>query len=655
VSDHAVSQTRGFLSRAVPAATTLGNLADLGLATNEPQTLARQLSAVLKANRGFSWVSYSDEAGSFVGAYRTPSGNLRVNLSRIVGGKTAMVEYDLVPPGASGAVSGNGPGLASGSGSGPADDVWMLHREEADTGYDPRNRPFYAAARAAGHVVWPPPYIFYEQSVPGVTCAKPLYGKDGKLQGVLTVDFDLNMLSQFVQQLKISPNSRLFIMSDDGVLLAHPTHRLQVEPGHRDRGELLKIHELNDPLIEAFDAQLTPADRTIGTGGTDRARQFTFRQANVDYFARATAFTIDGDLVWIVGAVAPQSDFLGAARRSSAMSLAASLGALVLAVGVAMLLARRVSGPILSLVSFMRSVGDGNLDSRAEFGRTPEFRKLSAALNEMIAGLRDRTRLRDSLAVAMEVQQRLLPDHPPRVGGLDLAGFSIYCDETGGDYYDYLVPESAPPGSVMVTIGDVMGHGIASALVMATVRGVLHSRASTCGHLGELLTHINDILVAGCCGGRRFVTMLLCMIDPAGLTLRWASAGHDPAILYDPATDSFENAGQGELPLGIDPGVTYIERAIELRRGQIIVLGTDGVWDTVNEAGELFDKHRLHASIRAAAALPAFEIAARVRQDLESFRGRTHQRDDVTLVVVKMLSVPAASKPRESADIGAAG
>lgn len=612
VSDHAVTKTRDFLQRAEPIAASLGNLSDLGLATSEPDRLARQLTAFLQANPGISWISYSDESGSFVGAYRTPAGTLRVNQSRIVDGRTALIEHDVL-----------------------ADGSWKVFRQEADSGYDPRQRPFYQRAKQAGQLVWLAPYIFYEQSVPGITCATPLKDKAGEFQGVVTVDFDLNTLSQFVQQLSVSPHSRLFIMTSEDVLLAHPTHRLEVRTGQRDRGELMKVKDVNDPLIETFAAQLRPEDRAA-SGSAAHARQFDFQDQDIPYYARATAFSIDGQQVWIVGAMAPQSDFLSAVNRSNTLSLAASLAALLAAVALAMYLAKHVSDPILALASFLRTVGSGDLTSRADLKGAREFRQLSTALNQMVAGLRDRMRLRTSLAVAMEVQQKLLPTNPPEVEGLDIAGFSAYCDETGGDYYDYLVLDKADSTSVLVAIGDVMGHGIAAALLMASARAILHSKATTCGHLGELLTHLNDLLVADMMGGR-FMTMHLWCIDAKRRTASWSSAGHDPAMIYDPQTDRFDETEIGGLPLGIESAVVYDEHTYApLRAGQIILLGTDGVWETANGEGEMFGKDRLRQSLRAAAGGSAWEIAAAISRDLNAFRGGVRQRDDITLIILKL-------------------
>lgn len=621
VSDHAVTKTRGFLLRAVPIAEGLGNLSDLGLATAaDPERLQRQLLAVLRANPGVSWVSFSDEAGSFVGAYRPTPTSLRVNRSRFEAGRVKVVEHDVL-----------------------ADGSWKVCRLEEDSGYDPRTRPFYQRAKAAGRLVWPPPYIFYDQGVPGVTCANPVYDATGQLRGVWTVDFDLNMLSQFVRDVSLSPRSRLFIMSSDGVLLAHPTHRPQARLSARGQGELVRVGELDDPLIHAFDAQLGPGDRQPAPGGADRARQFEFRHEGVDYYARATTFRVEGDLVWVVGAMAPKADFIGAARRTMAWAAAASLVALAVAVVLATFLARRVSGPVLSLVALVRGVGAGDLTGRADFGGPREFRQLSAALNRMIDGLRDRTRMRESLAVATEVQQALLPARAPDVPGLDIHGFSAYCDETGGDYFDYIVPDQARPGTVLFAVGDVMGHGVGSALVMASARAVLRSNSASCGHLGELLTHLNTLLVPDM-GGRRFITMLLWLLDLRGGTACWANAGHNPALVYDPRDDRFEESGYDGIPLGIYDGVTYKEHAFgPVRPGQVIVLGTDGVWETANERKELYGEERLRQCVRAAAHRPAREIAEAVRRDLGAFRGPARQRDDVTLVVIKVEALPQAS------------
>jgi sigma-B regulation protein RsbU (phosphoserine phosphatase) len=322
------------------------------------------------------------------------------------------------------------------------------------------------------------------------------------------------------------------------------------------------------------------------------------------------------------------------------LALAFGVLALIGSLLLAFAMARHVSGPVLSLIGFMQRVGDGDLEAKAEFSGSREFRQLSDALNRMIADLRDRLRLRHSLNVAMEVQQRLLPQRPPQPRGLDVAGHSTYCDETGGDYYDFLILDEAEPDKVLVALGDVMGHGVAAALVMAGARAVLRDRAHSAGSLGDLMGRLNRLLAADL-DGTRFMTMYLAFISADEGSVRWVSAGHDPAIVYDPANESFEEIEGGELPLGVMDATEYAEQTYPLQPGQIVLVGTDGIWEMHNAAGEQFGKDRLRAAIRESASKSAADIVDVILTCLTEFRGDCRPTDDVTFVIIKALPVAA--------------
>jgi serine phosphatase RsbU (regulator of sigma subunit) len=627
VSQHAVTRARGFVLRAVPIVNSLEQFAGEGLALHDSDRLARQLVAVLRANDDLTWVSYGDQDGTFTGAYRPATGRaevdgggpeiLRVNQSRIdpTTGRTILVEHDVMPDG-----------------------TWRLHRRADDTGYDPRRRPFYVKAKEQKRLVWLPPYVFYDQGVPGITCAKPVYDNVRALRGVLTVDFDLNALSVHVAGLNVSPHSRTFFFTSDGYLLAHPNKRLVERVGARGAGELPKLADVEDPLAARFANHLSSV--TLPPTQNQRFEQLRISQGGEDYLASATSFRMDADLVWVVGVVAPESDFLAPVWRSERIAAIISVGALLVAGALAVALSRQVSRPVTSLIAFMRRVGDGDLDVRADIrGGGREFRELSSELNRMIALLRDRLALRHSLGIAMEVQQRLLPIRPPSVPGLDIAGHSTYCDETGGDYYDYLAVEDAGPRSVLIALGDVMGHGVAAALIMAGARAILRSRVRGSGNLAGLVKHLNDLLVNDL-DGKRFMTMYVSIIDLEQRCFRWASAGHDPALIYNPADDRFEEIDVGGLPLGVDESADYIEGQYEpLQTGHVMLIGTDGIWETRNPAGEHFGKGRLRQIIRESADKTAAEMIDAVVAALNEFRGRKNPDDDVTLVVVKVRSL----------------
>jgi serine phosphatase RsbU (regulator of sigma subunit) len=613
VSAHAVTHTRAYVLRAAPLAQSLRELAGHGLALDNSNQLAEQLLAFLKGNRGLTWVSYGDESGNFTGVYRVAEDHLRVNESHIVAGHTKLVEYDVMPDGS-----------------------LRRWRRDDDSGYDPRTRPFYRKAREKNRLVWLPPYVFFNQGVPGISCAGPVEDGKGHFRGVVSIDFDLNSLSDFVAGLAVSPHSKVFLFTADETLLAYPGQHLQTVTGRRGVGRLSTLAETGDELVDSFRKNRPRQLPAVHDG--EAFAFFQFRQGGNDYLASATTFNIGDDLTWVIGAVAPRSDFLAGVWESQRFALAAAAGAMLLALGFAILLARAVSGPVLSLVALMGRVGGGDLEARANLGGSREFRQLSSALNRMIEDLRDRLRLRHSLHVAVEVQQRLLPQKPPKVEGLDVAGHSTYCDETGGDYYDFLVLDQPAPNSLLIAMGDVMGHGVAAALVMAGARAVLRNRAGNYGSLAELMSHINRLLCADH-EGSRFMTMHLSVIDGSSRLFRWASAGHDPVIVYDPASGRFQEPQGSDLPLGIMDDAAYEEHTFgPLEFGQVLTIGTDGVWEMPNAAGEQFGKERLRQVIQNSALKPANQIVQDILDCLAAFRGDCRPVDDVTFLVVKMVS-----------------
>src|SRR5215472_11062331 len=302
VSGRAATHTRGFVLRAAPVVESLGQLADKGLAVDDPQRLPPQLLAVLKANPGLSWVSYSDERGSFTGAYRPPEGATRIKHTHVVNGKTQLVEYETLPDG-----------------------TRRILTTDDENDYDPRKRPFYLGAKQAGRLVWLPPYVFYWQWVPGITCAVPLKDGSGKLRGVLTADFDLNALSDFISGLSVSEHSHVFLFTSDQVLLAHPDHR--GVSGERETAKLLTLADAGDPLVDAYRASLKPEHLAASDG--EAFHRFEFRHEGTDYLGSATTFRVGDDLVWVVGVVAPKVDFIGDVWRTQTFALAAAGGAVL--------------------------------------------------------------------------------------------------------------------------------------------------------------------------------------------------------------------------------------------------------------------------------------------------------------------------------------
>ena len=214
--------------------------------------------------------------------------------------------------------------------------------------------------------------------------------------------------------------------------------------------------------------------------------------------------------------------------------------------------------------------------------------------------------MQQSLNLAMEVQQGLIPGRDPEIDGLDIAGRVIYCDETGGDYYDYLDRNGTGPGCVGIVVGDVAEHGIQSALLMTSARAFLRQRCSMPGRPAEVIADVNRQFTRDVEESGRFMTMFYCEMDMGAREICWVRAGHDPAWVYRPEADVFEDLGGGGLPLGISETCVCEEGRRRLEKGDVIVIGTDGIWEARNPEGEFFGKDRLRGIVRelAGTAVP---------------------------------------------------
>lgn len=251
------------------------------------------------------------------------------------------------------------------------------------------------------------------------------------------------------------------------------------------------------------------------------------------------------------------------------------------------------------------------------------------------------TEQKKALQLAGEVQKSLLPHQKPRVSGLDVAGRNVSCDEIGGDYYDFLWKREVNTGPFSIVVGDISGHGVESALLMTTARAFLRMRFSQPGTLSDVITAMNRHLAKDVLELGKFMTLFCVTIDPARKQLTWVRAGHDPAILYDPVQDRFEELKGEGVALGVLGEISYIENEkSNLTNGQILAIGTDGIWEATNIDGEMFGKNRLRGIIRENSSAPAGDILNKVYDSLNQFTRGQPAEDDITLVIIKVDGLP---------------
>jgi adenylate cyclase len=434
VADQAAGQARAHLRQAPPAVDSLTLLlADDPVVSARPTDgLARRLLAVLRANGGFAWVSFSDVDGTFTGAQRTVDGTLVVNQTRLENGKTIRDEHMVADDGA-----------------------WKLLRHNPDADYDPRARPWYRKAVAAKKRTWMDPYVFYDQGVPGMTCAAPVYDAAGALRGVVTADFTLNSFGDFVATLRPSPNARVFIYSASGSILAHPSLRVVEKTDSRDEGRLVTKDDVDDAVLRQYFR--TPA-----------ATRFDVEGAR--WFSATRAFEDEG-LEWSVAAVAPESDFMGEVDRTTRIALAFSLVVVLLAVLMGASMANWVSAPLVQIAREMERVGRFELEDAAPpFTVFKELAVIHGALATMKRGLMNFAVYvpRDLVRAVLQSGQRAeLGGRTKQLTVLfsDLAGFTTLSESMTpdalvkllGGYFDAMTRViSARQGTIDKFIGDAI-------------------------------------------------------------------------------------------------------------------------------------------------------------------------------------------------------
>lgn len=254
-----------------------------------------------------------------------------------------------------------------------------------------------------------------------------------------------------------------------------------------------------------------------------------------------------------------------------------------------------------------------------------------------MAFITDMTEHKKALFLAGEVQISLLPQDSPKLKGLDVAGQMIPCDEIGGDYFDFIVPPNGPEGPFTVVVGDISGHGVDSSLLMATARAILRMRSSQAAAITEIVGDMNRKLTEDVFETGRFMTLFYLTIDAARRQVEWVRAGHEPAWLYDPKRGAFEELKGPGIALGVDKTHRYQRsRRTGLQAGQLIIVGTDGIWEGHNKAGEMLGKARVQDVIRRDSALTAREILDHIFQEQRSFTQDAGNEDDLSLVIVKV-------------------
>ncbi|MHC4952948.1 MAG: SpoIIE family protein phosphatase [Planctomycetota bacterium] len=513
----------------------------------------------------------------------------------------------------------------------------------ADKPFDIKEREYFRVASAGK------PYISGMLAGritgnPGVYFSYPVYSRprvprDNEprpVLGIVMIKLDGEMLHKLIAGVKIETEGFAVLLEqvlrDEAaprVIIAHPDPKRQYST----------FRALSPEQVQEIDPWRRWGLRTIPTesarllSGGEGKKRFE-AELGGDFFLGAVAELRTRP--WTIVAVQPESEFLGPFRRVREEQAITVLAVLLFACLLAYLQSRSILRPVRVLTTVAERIAAGDLDARADIGTSDELGRLAGVFDRMVPQLRDNLKLQQSLALASEVQARLLPHDPPQFPGLEVAGTSLSYEQIGGDYFDYIDLRPWDDERLGIAVGDISGHGIAAAMLMATARAHVRSGAQPLADLGQLFCDVNRRLEDDL-GEEKFMTLAFYVFDPAAGRVDWVSAGQDPAFHYRKESGEIEEVPAKGVPLGVLEGWEYAAKSrSDLAPGDVLIIGTDGIWETRNAAKEEFGKTRLRALLSDHHAKSAQEIVEIVLDRVEGFRGDLPRQDDITIVVVRI-------------------
>ncbi|MEW5734267.1 MAG: SpoIIE family protein phosphatase [Thermodesulfobacteriota bacterium] len=510
-------------------------------------------------------------------------------------------------------------------------------------GFDPRESPWYRPSAKSPEPVWTSAYTDPISGRLVMAVSAPFFGPDMNFSGMAAIVVPVeSFLHENEHIRRMSKNVSSFLVqavpSRPGapgkvVITAResPTAKGHMHMHRMGARADLPVADGNGPSLMADDIFANrPGVRRMRYNG----RESLLAYGPVDDQGTALLLVVPEQDV-TAEATAMESYVLSRISRQIWVSgLLLSLVALSLTVA-ALVLSGSLSRNIRKVAKAAARIAAGDFSTRVDIRSKDETGELASAFNAMIPRLLERLRIREALDVADQVQQNLLPRSAPGLPGFEVAGRTVYCEKTGGDYYDFIPMERDGKKLLGVAVGDVSDHGISSALLMTSARGFLRARSSLPGGPESIVSAVNRLLCEDVKNTGRFMTLLFCVIPESGDEMSFVRAGHEPGLILNPAAGEFRELMGSGVALGVFPDCVCPESRAPIGPGEILALATDGIRETRNRAGETFGKGRLMELLAQNAGLPAEAIVAAVLSAVADFRGEAPQEDDLTLVVVK--------------------
>jgi len=520
-----------------------------------------------------------------------------------------------------------------------------------DPGFEPRARAWYRNALNNNQLTWTDPYVDVLGNGLTITCSKAIHNPDMNVSWVIGSDITIETINYRIITTQLGEDGYAFLINQRGDIISRPG----LSAGEKRWDD---SYETENLLLSANeDLKKIAREMTMGLSGVSRCR---FAEGD-KYIAYAPVKSVG----WSIGLVMPVEQVIGPAditgsviRNASeethshiteqmsflqTILIASFILLFIAVVGIALFFSKLITGPVMILREGARRIGNGDLQTPVEIQSGDEFEELAGAFNHMTHDLRnyivelrrttaEKERFTRELEIAQGIQQSFLPDSIPDIPGMELAVYASPALEVGGDFYDFIPVGDDEWGLV---IADVSGKGVPAALFMALSRTLIRVSATWKSDPASAIKEANSLICRDS-KASMFVTLFYLVIDALQRKITYVNAGHNPPLMLTGQDHSDITLLKAEgIALGIIDGIDLDSVTVDLKKGDLVALYTDGVSEAMNTDGEEYGMDRFIAVLKQNRDRELSQLIEAIIASIKDFTKDAPQSDDITLILIR--------------------
>lgn len=520
-----------------------------------------------------------------------------------------------------------------------------------DPGFEPRARDWYRNALNSTQLTWTDPYVDVLGNGLTITCSKAIHNPDMNVSWVIGSDITIETINYRIITTQLGEDGYAFLINQRGDIISRPG----LSAGEKRWDDSYETENLL--LSSNEDLKNIAREMTMGLSGVSRCR---FAEGD-KYIAYAPVKSVG----WSIGLVMPVEQVIGPAditgsviRNASeethshiteqmsflqTILIASFILLFITVVGIALFFSKLITGPVMILIEGARRIGNGDLQTPVEIQSGDEFEELAGAFNRMTHDLRnyivelrrttaEKERFTRELEIAQGIQQSFLPDSIPDIPGMELAVYASPALEVGGDFYDFIPVGDDEWG---VVIADVSGKGVPAALFMALSRTLIRVSATWKSDPASAIKEANSLICRDS-KASMFVTLFYLVIDSLQRKITYVNAGHNPPLMLTGQDHSDITLLKAEgIALGIIDEIDLDSVTVDLKKGDLVALYTDGVNEAMNTNGEEYGMDRFIAVLKQNRDRELSQLIEAIIASIKDFTKDAPQSDDITLILIR--------------------